>query len=369
VPGGIPEVGAPLLVRLGEDLGMDRAASSSPGRAGAAAGGRRRRGRGRAGGRARGGDGPAGMGSAPGTPTSASRRESGRAVFQDACPFRQGASASRPPGRGASSRQPLTNSALTAPGRSRYSRARRTTRERGRPAMSRFVVAFGVLAAVVQAGAVTVPLGTASGGLAIHYNLTGPESPTNQAWVKAQFGPAVSNGALFDFDATVLPGTGGQSWSSIFQSVPHQFGFDVVLTAPTTDGSNPTPVLSAFDNVDGNLAHATNAGPVTWAIDDYQGSPGAPGAGVINSLFRGGTGANDGVTITTQTVTQNGTVFTLHIAGELQSDGLVHWYNPAFGSSPVGSLELTGKLLFDGTLTYDSAGDTGTDRVDFYAGT
>ncbi|HZP39916.1 MAG TPA: right-handed parallel beta-helix repeat-containing protein [Candidatus Binatia bacterium] len=235
--------------------------------------------------------------------------------------------------------------------------------------MSRFVVAFGVLAAVVQAGAVTVPLGTASGGLAIHYNLTGPESPTNQAWVKAQFGPAVSNGALFDFDATVLPGTGGQSWSSIFQSVPHQFGFDVVLTAPTTDGSNPTPVLSAFDNVDGNLAHATNAGPVTWAIDDYQGSPGAPGAGVINSLFRGGTGANDGVTITTQTVTQNGTVFTLHIAGELQSDGLVHWYNPAFGSSPVGSLELTGKLLFDGTLTYDSAGDTGTDRVDFYAGT
>ncbi|MFI5042536.1 MAG: hypothetical protein ACHQNA_11940, partial [Acidimicrobiales bacterium] len=241
----------------------------------------------------------------------------------------------------------------------------------------RFIVAAG--AAIVfchgaaQAAGTSIPLGTVTGGVAVYYNATGPEAPSNQAYVRAQFSQANANGAEFNFDSTPIPGTGGLvSWYSIFQVVPNQFGLDLVLTAPTSDSSVPTPVLTAYDNVDGSIANRAAAGPVTWAIDSYTGpsnGPANPANQVVNSLLRGGTGANDGVTLTMGPPSQVGNLFTVAVSGELQSDDLVHWYTVASGTSPISNLQLTGKVLFSGSLTYDSTGDTGTDGVDFYAGT
>jgi len=161
------------------------------------------------------------------------------------------------------------------------------------------------------------------------------------------------------------------SFYSLFQAVPDQFGLDLVLTAPTWDGSVVVPVLNAKDNVNGNVGSATVAGPVTWAISGYTGptdGPANPANAIINSLFRGGTGTNDAVTITVQTLTPVGPVYNLHVEGELLTDGLVHWYNPLTPDGPIGGLQLTGKFFFVADLSYDSTGDPGTDLIDFYAG-
>ena len=240
---------------------------------------------------------------------------------------------------------------------------------------SRYVTTWtvAVLAALAgTAGAASIPLGTAVGGVAVHYNSTGGELPTNQAYLKAQFSATNANGSTYDFDTTPLPGTGGAlSWFGIFQSVPGQFGLDVVVTAPTSNNSVPTPPLIAYENTNGTVAGHVAAGPVTWAINGYQDptvGPGNPANGIVNSLFRGGTGANDGIVLTVGPPMQNGTMFTVHFSGQLISDNLVHWYNPATPNSPVSNFQMTGKILFDGDLTYDSATDT-TPGVDFYAGT
>jgi hypothetical protein len=231
-----------------------------------------------------------------------------------------------------------------------------------------------VVGTALVASAVTIPLGTASGGAGVYYNDNGSgENPVNVAYLRAHFSYANTNGSEFNFDTTPLPGTNGMlSWFDLFQAVPDQFGLDIVLEAPTSDASEPTPVLTAYDNVDGSIANRAAAAPVTWAISGYTGStdgPADPANQIINSLFRGGTGVGDGVTLTIGPPMQVGTLFTVAVSGELVTDGLVHWYNPATPHSPVGNFELTGKFLFSGSLTYDSAGDTGTDLIDFYAGT
>src|SRR5262249_10954326 len=132
--------------------------------------------------------------------------------------------------------------------------------------------------------------------------------------------------------------------------------------------------LVAYENTNGSIAGRVAApGNVTWAISGYTGStdgPADPSNSIINSLFRGGTGANfgnDGVTLNVNNVTQMGTVFTADIAGELQSDNLIHWYPPSTPDSPVQSFELTGRFFFSGSLTYDSAADP-YPLADYYAG-
>src|SRR5262249_11641048 len=236
--------------------------------------------------------------------------------------------------------------------------------------------ALGLTAGPLTAHAVTtVPLGIADGVVGIHYNDNGQgEVPANQAYIQAQFSDLNTNGALFNFDATVLPGTfGTTSFRSIFQSVPDQFGLDLILKVNPV-GPVTIPTLTAYENVDGNPAHATPApGAVTWAINGYQSptvGPGDPANGIVNSLLRGGTGANfgnDGVTLTVNNVTEAPPgVFTAEIKGELQSDGVVHWYNPATPNTPLPALELTGKFFFSGTLTYDSSSDP-YPLTDFYA--
>jgi hypothetical protein len=224
------------------------------------------------------------------------------------------------------------------------------------------------------AAAVTVPLGVANGGVGIYYNNNGNgENPANQAYAHAQFSLSNTNGSEFNFDTADLPGTGGTSWFDIFQSVPNQFGLDVILTAPTNDNTVTIPSLHAYDNTNGSIAGRTDAGPVTWAISHYTGptnGPSNPANQILNSVFRGGTGNNNGIIFSMGPVQQSGTLFTVTVTGELDTDGFVHWYTPSTPDSPVANLQLTGKFFFAGTLTYDSQGpgETSSNLIDFYAG-
>lgn len=224
---------------------------------------------------------------------------------------------------------------------------------------------------------VTIPLATATGGAAVYYNDNGVgEVATNAAYVRAQFSLTNTNGAVLDFDSTPLPGTGGAlSFFDLFQASPGQFGADLIAEAPTSDGTVPTPTLTAFDNGDNTLAGAVPAGPVDWAISGYSGPGGSGPAdsanGIINSLFRGGNGDGSSLSVTLGPVQQNGSLFTVDFELELVSDGLIHWYTLGTPDSPVGDFELTGRLFASGTLTYDAQGpgETSTNLVDFYAGT
>ncbi len=246
---------------------------------------------------------------------------------------------------------------------------------RSRPRL--WLVAVGLLVAAPAAAQTTVPFATLSGGVGVYYNDNGQgEFDDNIAFFKAQFSLTNPNGAVLNFDPTPLPGTGGAlSWEGLFQAVPDQFGFDLVLEAPTSDGSVPTPTLIAVDNGDNTLAGAVPAGPVDWAINGYAGpggsGPADPSNGPINSLFRGGSGDGSSILLTLGPVQQNGTLFTVDFTVELVSDALIHWYTVGQPDSPASNFELTGRFFASGTLTYDAAGpgETSTNLIDFYAGT
>jgi len=222
-----------------------------------------------------------------------------------------------------------------------------------------------------------IPFGTIGGGVMIYYNLTGPEAPHTQAYLKGQFSYANDNGAPFAFNPVPLTGFGPLTWPFLFGQVapPTQFGFDFVLPAATNDSSVAVPVLNTYNNVDNSAANRALDGACVWKIGDYKdGAPNGPGNAAnvdINSIIRG---PNPGNPLTDLVITQfdlslSGTVYTAQIAGKLVSDGQIHWYNPATPNSPMSNFGLDGEFFFSGTLTYDSAGDDGTDRKDFYSGT
>ena len=224
-----------------------------------------------------------------------------------------------------------------------------------------------------------VPLCSAQGGVYIAYNSFGPEVPSNQSYFKAQFSQSNANGAHLFFDSALLPPylIPGLTWQFLFSGLPvgqSQHGLDMVLLAPTYNGSNPPAPLIARDNTNSTCAGALSAGPVTWAINDYKEGPppfygpNDPARCVQNSLFRSLGLSPSAVTVTKNIVTQSGTIFTAEIAGILQTDNLIHWFNPATPDSPVSSLGLNGKFYYHATLTYNSAGDPGNDG-DFYSGT
>jgi hypothetical protein len=211
-------------------------------------------------------------------------------------------------------------------------------------------------------------LGQSVGGVGVYYNDNGGgENPANQAYLRAQAAYGNTNGGVFDFDATPLPPYGLFSWYDLFQVHAGQFGLDMILPAPTWDGITPIPSFIAKDNVNGSCAGATSSGAVTWAISGY--SPGGGAGCAVNSLFRSA-GLNPlSVGITQYDLSLAGTVYTAEVAGYLVTDGMIHWYTPATPHTPVGAFGLTGVFFFDGTLQYDSAGDPGTDLIDFYEGT
>ena len=108
-------------------------------------------------------------------------------------------------------------------------------------------VLVGFAGASGAATVTTVPLGKANGVVGIYYNNNGNgEIPTNQAYIRAQFSDTNTNGLVFNFDTTPLPGTGGAiSWASLFQVVPNQFGLDLVLKSASADGSVTIPLNAA----------------------------------------------------------------------------------------------------------------------------
>ena len=225
----------------------------------------------------------------------------------------------------------------------------------------------------------TVPgilYGVGTGGVAIYYNHNGGgEDPNNVAYLKGQFSYDDPNtGAAFVFDNTPLDGSGLFTWQALYSGLPwpqSQFGFDFVMTAPTSDGSNPTPTLNAYDNGDNTPGGRILVGPVTWAINDYKPhTPDITAGVVLNSLIRSQSPGNQvpDINLTRFEISQNGSLFTADIAGVLLSDGIHHWYNPATPDSPMSNFGLNGWFFFEGTLTYDATGDDGSDLVDFYAG-
>lgn len=272
-------------------------------------------------------------------------------------------------------------------------------------------VAIGALLATAGlAQAEQLYLGTADGGMMVYYNnvdVSGAggtpdgvvsgydENSDNQAFVTFQFGYSDTDGMGFQFSDDDL---GGFTWNSIFSGLPvgsSQFGLDLLGYASTYNpaGGVVLPSMDFVDNVDNTVANAahTNAVPSqslgAWAINDYKGGtasgPGHGGA-VINSVFRG-----LAFTMNVTDLRAVGTTYEMDVEGELVTDGLIHWYNPATGSNGDGTSDLSSWTLGDtmsysGTLIYDmyyaglpwgTAGNTygsgmenGSDQMDFYAG-
>ncbi|MCP5152931.1 MAG: PEP-CTERM sorting domain-containing protein [Ectothiorhodospiraceae bacterium] len=248
----------------------------------------------------------------------------------------------------------------------------------------RLVVTMAAALATPMALAGEIPLGFISqGGISVVYNAGAAETPANQAYLAARLGPGASVGAAFQFlDDDLDPGPGFLSWNAIFSGQPFggsQFGFDLVVEAPTNDGSVPAPVLNAVDNVDNTLSVAV-AGPVDWALNDYNVTGVGPAGGgtVRNSSMRGGNGDGSSIIIDLNNLLPTATGFTVDLAGALETDGFIHWSTPGVPDSSIaaflgaGGVTATGRILFRGTLEYVTADDqiVGEDfyggRVDFF---
>ncbi len=280
--------------------------------------------------------------------------------------------------------------------------------------MTRLLLAMAIVAAGAAGAAAqtSIKLGEATGGLMIYYNnldvsgaggvpdsvISGyDENPGNQAYIRLQFGYGDDDGAEFAFDDTndVDPVTGGvQTWHDIFSGLPAgetQFGLDMQATAATYNagGGVLIPSVDFADNVDNTVAGAalSNVIPsqsqIAWAVNDYKGGSGSgPGNGgsIINSLLRG-----TSFTLNVTDLRSVGTTYEIDVEGELVTDGDIHWYNPAFGSTDLATWMLSDTLTFDGTLvyetmyslkpwgtaanTYASGLENGSDQRDFYEGT
>ncbi len=232
----------------------------------------------------------------------------------------------------------------------------------------------------------SIEYGTTGGGIAVYYNdnnnngLGGNgENPANRAFLKTQFDGTKDifgsvAGAPYLFSNAPLKGGSAFSWHILYSGLiwpESQFGLDLVATLPTSDGSVPTPALQAYDNVDGTVANRNLVGPVTWALDDYKPHlPDISVGDVVNSLIRSqspGIPLTD-IEITRLDVSGPGPMFVMDIGGKLRSDGLHHWFAPSTPDSPMLNFALNGEFFFTGTLTYNSAGDDGTDLINFYAG-
>jgi hypothetical protein len=184
-----------------------------------------------------------------------------------------------------------------------------------------------------------IPIATFSGTLSLTYD-SNPSSDLSYA--KLQFSSSNTNGAQLNF----LP-----AFQSLFGD-QGQFGLDVVYVAPTNNQAVPT--LTAYDyNGTGPVASPES---ISWAINDYGQNlpvgPGNPANIVYNSLFRG-----PSINLDTSNTTNVGTVYTLSVTGGLVSDGLVHWYDPSAGSTPLSAAGLSNVLPFTAVFTDDSSLD------------
>lgn len=149
--------------------------------------------------------------------------------------------------------------------------------------------------------------------------------------------------------------------------------------ALTWDGVEPLPTFDFYDNVDNTAANVLvtpsttdAAGEFAWAINDYKGGPGVgvygANATVYNSLFRGTSASVD--TYTLSPILGPGGIigYTVDLAGWLNTDGLIHWYNPALPDTTLASAGLGNAFYFEGSFTYLQEGDTSSNMYDFYGG-
>lgn len=233
--------------------------------------------------------------------------------------------------------------------------------------------ALALVTGAARPAAADLLLGTATGSIAVVYNCAvqgaACENPNNVSYYQAVASPTNPNGAYFQFDTTPLAQFLGASFNQVFSGQPvgsSQFGLDLVVKGLGAGSGTPTiaqPTLFATDNTGGA---PTIGGAVDFAINDYKN----PGSGVgdpanapINGVVRGGNGNGGAVALSFSNLSVSGTVFTVDIAGQLATDGVVHWFNPLTpDTTPIGN------LVFAGTLSYDSAADT-TPGVDYYSGT
>ena len=266
------------------------------------------------------------------------------------------------------------------------------------------VCAFLVITTLLSstALAIQVPLGTADGGMMIYYNnldvsgaggvpdeiISGyDENGDNQAYVQVQFGYDNTNGAGFQFDDTDY---GSGSFNDAFSGQPvgsSQFGFDLIGMAATYNpaGGVVPPTVSFADNVNNTAAGASQTqafptpSPSAWAINDYKDPSGAAAGSITNSLFRG-----TSFTMTVDDFVIDGDIYTMQISGELTTDGMAHWYNPAFGTGTLADLGMGDTFYYEGTLvynknyaeagwatpenTYSGTLENGSDQKDFYVG-
>jgi len=247
--------------------------------------------------------------------------------------------------------------------------------------MKKFLVVLMLSVLAASVFAAQIKLGTATGGIMINYNkvdnsgangvpdgvVSGyDENPANVAYTKAQNGYNDTTGMYFQFDSTPIPGLSTANWNDIFSGQPvgqSQFKFDLLAKALTYNPLGgvvvPTMSFADFDYPSLSVAYTQIMPPSesAWAINNYQS--GVP----INSLFRG-----TGMTLSYSNLQLTNTGYTLDVAGELITDGFIHWYYGTNGTTDITTWELTDVISFNGTLNYNMSGDVGADQKDFYAG-
>ena len=218
-----------------------------------------------------------------------------------------------------------------------------------------------------------------TGGLAIYFNNNGAgEVLGNEAFYKSQFTLTNTHGAEHNFAAPPLP------WATLYgqcpfniacpiPGTPTQFGFDMIEQAVTSDGTNPTPTLTAVDNVDNTIGGVAPVGSVSWAINDYKGAAPNGSANLltspINSIIRSNSPASvSDLEFTRFEVTTVGTISTLEIEGMLISNGCHNWFDPLTPHTPMNNFGMNGLFFFCGTLTFDSNGNDPGDLIHFYQG-
>lgn len=211
-----------------------------------------------------------------------------------------------------------------------------------------------VLATLSVAQAQTwVPVGTAEGGVAVYFNDTTTEDPSNVSYLRVQYANSTTNvnGAhisMFEPFKTIFGDLG-------------QYGFDLIAVAPTNTTSPPT--LHAYD---WNGTTPAVDGTVLWAMNvykDWYNGPTNPSAYVLNSTLRG----NNAIPVSFTLTPLGGGSFRADFAAILESDGWIHWYNPLLPDTPI-PYPFTGKFLVTGSLVYNKNQDN-TPGMDFYAGT
>ncbi|MEJ5253685.1 MAG: hypothetical protein HPY54_17040 [Chthonomonadetes bacterium] len=224
------------------------------------------------------------------------------------------------------------------------------------------VVSIGIVAVllmVVPAVAQTwVPVGTATGGVAVYFN-DNNEVPANVSYLRVQYLNSTTNvnGAhisMFEPFKTIFGDLG-------------QYGFDLIAISPTnTKPSSSLPALYAYD---WNGTNPVPNGAVLWAANvysDWHNGPTNPSATVLNSSLRG----SSATPVLYNLTSLGGGDFKADFAAILESDGFIHWYTPSVPDTPFlpNLYPFNGKFLVTGTLYYYKQQDT-TPGMDFYQGT